>query len=347
MNVLLCLSHSIEEFDQLRLFDSLGAGVVSLGGYIDPAHPHDPKRPPLSVPLVPSVKAAVDAVGGNGVAQSRIPDAALDWLGDDGVIVFHHYLDRLMGQWPLLRDWLRGSSSRRVIWRTVGQSNPDLEAAMAMLRRDGLEIVRYSPSESALPNYAGSDALIRFWKDPSEWTGWIGTTPHVTTVVQNFAQRDPFTNYAYWLEATEGLSVYPMGVGSEIIGGDGTLAMEQMQVRLREARAYLYTGTQPASYTLAFIEALMTGIPVVSIGPTHMNLAAWGPAVFESHLLTPRPWLDDPSDARRLLMALLNDRGLASEYGAECRRIAIEHFSYDAVAPKWAAFLGLRVAVAA
>src|SRR5574340_766684 len=123
MNVLLCLSHSIEEHDQLLLLAGLGLGVASLGGYIDPAHPHDPKRPPLpQVPLVPVVRDAVDAVGGNGAAQSRIPDAVLDWLGDDGVIVFHHYLERLMDQWGTLRQWLHGASERRVIWRTVGRS---------------------------------------------------------------------------------------------------------------------------------------------------------------------------------------------------------------------------------
>jgi hypothetical protein len=44
--ILLCLSHSIEEYDQLRLLHSLGHEVASIGGYIDPANPHVDIRPP-------------------------------------------------------------------------------------------------------------------------------------------------------------------------------------------------------------------------------------------------------------------------------------------------------------
>ena len=55
MNILLLLAHSIEEHDQLRLLSGLGYDVFSIGGYIDPAHPHDPKRPALpDVPYHPT-----------------------------------------------------------------------------------------------------------------------------------------------------------------------------------------------------------------------------------------------------------------------------------------------------
>ena len=66
MNILLLLAHSIEEHDQLRLLSGLGYDVFSIGGYIDPAHPHDPKRPALpDVPYHPDLHAAVDALGTN------------------------------------------------------------------------------------------------------------------------------------------------------------------------------------------------------------------------------------------------------------------------------------------
>ena len=178
MNVLLCLSHSIEEYDQLRLLHGLGLGVASIGGYIDPANPHVDIRPALpDIPQVPEVRAAVDSLGtpdNLGAAQEHIPDAILDWLGDDGVIIYHHYLERLVGQWPRIRDWMQGKPERRVIWRTVGQSVAGNEAMMAPLRADGLERVAYSPKEANIPGYIGHDALIRFYKDPAEWHGWTG-----------------------------------------------------------------------------------------------------------------------------------------------------------------------------
>jgi hypothetical protein len=76
-----------------------------------------------------------------------------------------------------------------------------------------------------------------------------------------------------------------------------------MRDYLRRIRAYLYTGTQPASYTLGLIEAMMTGVPVVSIGPDHMT---WQRDLFEGHELArirlvgrPRPTPGRGPDLRR------------------------------------------------
>ncbi len=339
VNVLLCLSHSIEEYDQVRLLSGIGADVFSVGGYIDPASPHDPKRPALpAAPFHPDLKAAVDRAGGNGAAQSKLPDELLDWAD---VIIYHHLLERLMGQWHELRDWLKGTAGRRVIWRTVGQSNPDLEAAMGMLRRDGLEIVRYSPDEERIPYYAGADALIRFYKDPDEWQGWTGDTPAVLNITQNLKQRGAFCGYDFWERATADLPRIVAGPGSEVLDyGAGLVSEEDMKSFLRDCRVYLYTGTQPASYTLGLIEAMMTGIPVLSIGRSWMSINAWGPAVFEAADLANLSF-DDPDDARRMLRQLLADRDLAARWSARIRARAVALFGYESVAPGWARFLGL------
>src|SRR5882672_9631261 len=170
MNILLALSHCVEEFDQLRLLSSLGYGVASIGGYIDPRHPHDPKRPALDIDMVPEIKAALDALGVDDnlcAAQGYLPDVALEWAD---VVIYHHRLERLFGQWDHLRHFRdRGG---RIIWRTVGQSVEHNERQARPFRADGLEIVRYSPRERSLPGFAGEDALIRFYKDPDEWSGW-------------------------------------------------------------------------------------------------------------------------------------------------------------------------------
>jgi glycosyltransferase involved in cell wall biosynthesis len=91
-----------------------------------------------------------------------------------------------------------------------------------------------------------------------------------------------------------------LGPGSEDIGGPGALTYDEMRGWLRRARVYLYTGTQPASYTLGLIEAMMTGIPVVSIGPSWMDVFPYGPDLFEGHELVPeRRAHDDPERAER------------------------------------------------
>lgn len=346
MNILLCLSHSIEEYDQLRLLHSLGYGVASLGGYIDPAHPHDRKRPALpEVPMVPEVKAAVDALGTDdnlGAAQAHIPDAILDWLADDGVIIYHHYLGRLFGQWPHIRDWLRGSSRRRVIWRTVGQSVENNEREAAPFRADGLEIVRYSPRERNIPGYVGEDAVIRFYKNPSDYAGWTGEEPVVINITQHLRQRDPWTNWRFWEAATAGLPRLALGPGSEVIGGPGELSFDAMRDWLRRARAYLYTGTQPASYTLGLIEAMMTGIPVVSIGPRWFDIFPYGPDLFEGPELTGfgAVFPDRPESVRETLSWLLQGDAEASLISQRVRQRAIRLFGRETIAAQWRAYLG-------
>lgn len=335
--ILLLLAHSIEEHDQLRLLSSLGYDVFSIGSYIDPAHPGDDKRDPLpDVPYHADLHAAVNEAHAHpgavwDEAKRNIPPAVLDWCD---TIICHHYEHQwLIPQWRNIRD-------KRVIWRTVGQSVEANERAMTPLREDGVQIVRYSPRERHIPGFAGEDAVIRFYADPDEWHGWTGERRVVTNVTQKLKERDPFTGYGFWQAATEGLPVMPMGEGSEDIGGTGILPLAEMRANLRAARCYLYTGTQPASLTLGLIEALMTGIPVVSIGRK-----AWASVfpdmaeAFEAPDLCPDS-ANHPADAHAALSALLADYGLAREISQVQRARTIETFGMTTVAAQWREFLG-------
>jgi hypothetical protein len=334
VNILLLLAHSIEEYDQLRLLSGLGYDVFSIGGYIDPAHPHDSKRPALSgVPYHPELHVAVDAMGTDDnlrYAKEAIPETVLDWA--DTIICHHYEHTWLVPQWSRLRG-------KRVIWRTVGQSVEGNERMMAPLRDDGLQIVRYSPKERNIPGYAGEDALIRFYKDPDEWHGWTGESPQVLNITQELRRRDPYTNWAYWEAVTAGLNRVPAGPGSEEIGGTGEVSLPVMKQLLRQLRCYLYTGTQPASYTLGLIEAMMTGIPVISIGPSHMRIFPYGPAMFEGHEIT-RLGHDSPAGARDAIQSMIKDWDLARSIGAEQRTRAIDLFGMATIGAQWQAFLG-------
>lgn len=347
MRILLCLSHSIEEHDQVKLLTGLGYEVASLGGYIDPAHPHDDKRPALAgVPCHREVKDAVDALGtpdNLGAAQERIPGAVLDWLGNDGAIIYHHYLDRLFGQWPHIRDWMRGAPGRRVIWRTVGQSVENNERQTAPFRAEGLEIVRYSPYERRIPGYVGEDALIRFWADPYAYSGWTGADRYVANVTQHLWQRGEWCNAGYAAEAVRGLPAKFAGPGSDDehapVPGVGTLSWGDMRAYLRDARAYIYTGTQPASYTLGLLEAMMTGVPIVSVGRECMTIFPYGRDLFEAPDWT---WatFHDPTEARGELLHILADDHYARVVSDSMRARALELFHPSVIGAQWREFLG-------
>ena len=334
MNIALLLSHSIEEYDQVRLLSSLGYNVFSIGGYIDPSRPHDPKRPALpEVQAFPELKAAVDALGTDdnlGAAQTHIPDAVLEWAD---VILFHHYLDaRLFPQWDRVKH-------KRVIWRTVGQSVEHNERLAAPFRDQGLQIVRYSPKEANIPGYAGADALIRFYKDPADFLPWKGDVRAVINITQHLKARDPYTNWGFWDAATKGLPAIPLGPGSEEIGGQGELSYQGMLEWLSRARVYLYTGTQPASYTLGLIEAMMTGVPVVSIPWHSMNVFPYGPDLFEGPEITGLSG-HDVEAVHSWLRIMLTDHDVAQTESERQRALAIELFGRETIGAQWKAFLG-------
>jgi hypothetical protein len=334
-NILLLASHAVAEYDDVRMFSDMGVDVFAPGGYADPANPGEGAiRPALpNAPDHPELRAlcteqrekhANDSASMIDWAKGDVHPLLFDWAD---VIVVHHFPERWIPQ-------LLGRG-KRVIWRTCGQSDPRLERFMGGLR--GLEIVRYSPRERIAfgADFAGEDVLIRFGKYPDDYGPWIGDWPVVGNVTQDMPARGDSTGFGFWKAATEGLPVLPSGKGSEAIGGTGALPYPEMLDYLRHIRAYLYTGTQPASYTLGLIEAMLSGVPVVSIGPK-----AWGtyadPALFEGHEIA-AVGTDDPDEARAWLRQWLKYPKPNHDYN---RQRAIDLFGIDKVSAQWAEFLG-------
>lgn len=346
MNILLLASHGIAEFDDVRMFSRLGLDVFCPGGYADPLHPGETLRPAIpEAPRHPELALLCEKQREKHAGESA--DWAIDWAKADlhpdlidwaEVIICHHFPERWLGaQWARLKG-------KRVIWRTCGQSNLELEQFMLTLRRDGLQIVRYSPQEQIGfgPAWAGEDATIRFGKYPADYGPWIGDGVWVGNVTQDMVGRGDATGLGFWLTVTEGLPVKPAGPRSDLLrGGVGALSYDEMREYLRRCRAYLYTGTYAASYTLGLIEAMLSGTPVISIGPR-----AFGSDLFEGHLIAQNS-SDRPDVVASDLRSLLNDAAYAQMLGDEGRERAIELFGMDTVGPQWLAFLGVQAAAVA
>lgn len=344
MNVLLVTAHSIASFDDVRMLHAMGHQVFNLDAYINPAHPHVDSRPALpDVPAFPDLQAAVDRIGAEDnltAAKVHLPDELVEWAD---VAIYHHYLDA----WMVPNFERLRSAGVRVIWRTCGQSDFRLEDMMRSYRDAGLEVVRYSPAEERFfeptGHWAGADAVIRFGKFVDDYPTWTGpqggAEPFVANVTQDMAGRGEWCGLTFWTRSTAGLKAAPAGPGSEKLpGGLGALPYPTMLQYLEQAGAYLYTGTMPASYTLGLMEAMLVGVPVVSIGPR-----AWlGPEdLFEGHELAgPGAWADDPMVARELLRDVLRDPGFALGLSASQRALARERFDVDHVAAQWAQLLG-------
>lgn len=332
MKLLYLSCHSILEYDELKLFEELGIDYFSLGSYVIPTHPVDPIRPPLT-------HFPDDWLSRNAPPRDNIPQEFIDKFD---VIVVMHVPEWIEQNW----DKFKG---KRVIWRTIGQSTPEIEARMQVFANQGMEIVRYSPREANLEPTAGCSKIIRFYKDEREFGNWNGAGNEVITFAQDMKHRGEFCNYDTFVELTKGLNTHIYGPKNENSGGlnGGFLTYEQMRQKMRDARVYVYTGTQPASYTLNFIEAWMTGVPIVAVGPKFANsLNAKHETTADLYevqdLITNAVngfCSDDPAELRRYIEALLKDVRLARRVGEMGRQKAIELFGKEVIKLKWKEFL--------
>lgn len=324
MKLLYLSCHSILEYDELKIFEELGIDYFSLGSYIDPKNPVDPIRP---------------ALRGNGVSrwQSKAPlrdKLTAEFLDDFDVIIVMHIPEWIEKNWEVLRG-------RNVIWRTIGQSTASVERRLRPFRDDGLKVVRYSPAEIEIPENIGADVTIRFYKDPDEFFMWNGTNRQVVTLAQNMKHRGEFCNYDAFLRIINGFPAKLYGTNNEESGelSGGFLTYEAMRQMMRDNRVYIYTGTQPASYTLNFIEALMTGIPMVCLGSkfgTSLNIAGDAYEVPEIIQNGVNGFVsDDINYLREKVQLLLDNPIIAKKIGAMGRETAIKLFGKDTIKQQW------------
>ena len=338
MRILYISVHEVLEFDEVSLLRSLGHYVFSPGAYVEPENRGDHHlRPALhGLDYDPEDLRLYHACAKGGADnKSNLSRELVDRFD---AVIYMHAPAWVVANWPVTKH-------KRVIWRTIGQSIDKNEASLAACRAEGLQIVRYSPAEERIPGYLGADAVIRFAKDLDEWRGWTGEIPRVVSVAQDPIKRGGACSYAFMEQVTRPFQRLLIGNGTEASGwGAGKLPYEDMKARLRESRCYFYTGTHPASYTLGFIEALMMGVPVVSIGPIHGNSRDIpGHRMFEVPEILANTYgfaSDDPFELHDWLAALLRDEAFATKISQLGRMRAIELFGRERIAPQWKEFLG-------
>lgn len=334
MKILYLSVHEILEYDEVKLLHELGHEVYSLGAYTQPSRADDKhgKRPGL--PQLPYDPHFIE-LSLQCTKENLHPELIAMF---DTIIVMHE---------PSLveKNW-ENIKHKRVIWRSIGQSIPQVEERLAPFRAQGLQIVRYSPYEESIRRFVGSDAMIRFYKDETEYDGWHGHRKEIVNFTQSLMQRGRFCGYETIRELSIGLPVKVYGPGNDDLGNlaGGMLSYEEQLSAMRFARAFLYAGTYPASYTLSFIECWMMGVPVVAVGNKLGNGEMFtGQSTYEVADLIENGMTgfvsDSTEELRDYLKALMDDQTLANRIGDAGRAKAIELFGRETIAEQWRKFL--------
>ena len=328
MKILYISVHAVLEDDEVRLFKSLGHDVFTLGVNFGFSAIEPFRDTILPNEIEEGMLEAFHNMGGHFrygaqyAGETIIPSDFIDLFD---VIVVMHDLAFIQKFWTEL-------SRRPVIWRTIGQNIDGSEAAAADLRARGMHVVRYSPVERNAIGYCGETALIRFGKDPEAYGPWTGHSVHILSFCNTLAQRYP-SLAANYLEITRGFPSMLGGIGNETLPGHiGMLTPQQQADHYNACRTYLYCSGAEIPYTLNFMEALMTGMPIVAVdfAPTHRfyeipHLLSGGAGIVVSTI----------DDARRAVEALLNDEPYARMVSEKARAKAVELFSTKHIGKQW------------
>ena len=338
MKILFLSCHTVLEFDDLILLNELGYEVFSPGTYWKPESGGDGIRPPL-----PQLKYKEDWINSFNQIGKRFPEEdgklhlTKDLVDQFDIIIVMYLPNFIIKNWEVLKG-------KKVIWRTIGQSISSIETLLKPYR-DGLRILRYSPRELTIPGFIGMDGLIRFYKDPEIYKNWTGKKSFVINFTQSMQQRNTACGWKYFQEVTKPFPRKLFGPQNNQLGyGMGKVTYQQQLREYRENRCYFYTGTHPASYTLNYIEAWMTGIPIVALGsklgnstdfPNHdlyevSDLIQNGVNGFVS---------DDIQTLRNYISRLLKDSDLAQTISEKGRAEAIRHFDKNMIKLAWKDFL--------
>lgn len=236
---------------------------------------------------------------------------------------------------------------KKVIWRSIGQSTPEIENELKLYKKSGMSIVRYSPMERLIPNYAGDDAIIRFYKDPEEFGNWNGEKKQVITIAQSFKKRGDHLGYGLFDRITEGFNRKVYGTENADLGEvwGGTRSYEELKKDLRDSRAFWYFGTKPAPYTLSLIEAMLTGVPIIAAGPKlredEQSPYKWKnyeiPSIISNGI---NGYVSDSIDELRgYIQLLLENDEVAKRIGEAGRETALELWDKKKIMGQWVEFL--------
>jgi len=334
MKLLYLSVHEILERDELSLFTELGIDCFSFQG----AYMYPQGHPTLKRPGIPDMQLHNDlAEEAVLYAKTKIPQSFFDKF--DAVMIMHD--PNVIGE-----NWDR-MKHKTVIWRSIGQSTPGVENMLRRFKYEGMRIVRMSPMENNIIGFIGADAMIRFYKDPEEFKDWNGNTRRVINMTQSLLGRRLFCHYDSIMQIAAGFPFLVYGSGNTDLGGldGGELPYELMKGSLRDNRLFIYGGTWPSPYTLAFQEALMTGIPVVCLGrqlaenvvDIHDRISYYE---IENIIVngTNGFYSDDINSLRDQVHQLLEDQELAKRIGINGRKTAIEMFGKETIKKQWGKF---------
>ncbi len=259
----------------------------------------------------------------------RFEDAQLDHgpeeyarLLDDPAVGFpgRYDLAWLMFNWQF--KLFRERRDIPKLYRVAKVAELEREDWDEVLARPDFTVVSFYPNTVAWlkATYGVEVPYIPLGLDPETYGGWTGEDATVLSVIHSWRERG--WHYAMYTEAAESLPTLHV---DHLDPSKPVYRYEDLQRAMRRSRVYLHDGEQ--EYTITLIEAMMTGMPLVSFPlPGIERYVVHGHNGFVARTA---------AEVRDFCGMLLADEGLARAMGARSREMALRDHHEDRWRRDW------------
>lgn len=262
----------------------------------------------------------------------KFEDAHLAFEPED----YARLLDAPATGWPDRYDtaWLMFNWQVKLFWNRPGKKLfrvakvrelPEAHWA-ELLERDDFTVASFYPNTVAwLKERFGVDVpYVPLGLDPDEYLPATGEDGNILSIIHSYADRG--WHHHLWKEAVEGL---PLLHVDHLNPEQEVYEYADLMRALRRARLYLHDGEQ--EYTITLIEAMMTGLPLVSFRiPGIERYVEHGVNGFVG---------ESAAEIREHCQLLLSDDALAAKMGAASREKATREFHERRWRDQWQTIL--------
>ncbi|MFK7984666.1 MAG: glycosyltransferase [Sandaracinaceae bacterium] len=234
--------------------------------------------------------------------------------------------------WPERYDtaWLMFNWQVKLFWERPGKKLYRVSKVRelteerwgALLERDDFTVVSFYPSTVEwLKERFGVDVpYVPLGLDPTEYAVSSGEDGNILSIIHSYKDRG-WSHWA-WVQATEGLPTLHV---DHLDPEQPVFEYADLKRALSRARLYLHDGEQ--EYTITLVEAMMSGLPLVTFRiPEVDRYVEHGVNGFIG---------DTPQEIRAHCQALLNDDALAAKMGAASRAKAEREFGEARWRQQW------------
>ena len=159
------------------------------------------------------------------------------------------------------------------------------------------------------------------------YRGYTGEKPAILRVSNHLVERGEILDYPAHQRLSDGLPLTLIGENPSLADADVAESWDALRAAYRQHRLYLHTAKPGLEdgYNTAMLEAMATGMPVVSTAHPTSPIRD-GVNGFVS---------DDLDELRRNVERLLGDRELAAKLGANARKTVAAKFASDRFHKAW------------